>query len=190
MKNILLSNLIIALVSAFSFTAYAEVDVPEYVASDVDMPVDEDGGVALAAFCREMECPVFIDVVQTQRPQKAYVYYNGQLVADYQGNTNGFLASTGVTGNTPPFNQHPGGPIYTKFTSPLYPTGDWNGLGNMPYSIAIAGNFAIHGTPTSNWPKLGQPASHGCIRLHPLNAKILNGLVRQVGLTNTWIRVR
>jgi lipoprotein-anchoring transpeptidase ErfK/SrfK len=41
----------------------------------------------------------------------------------------------------------------------------------MPYSIFFHGNYAIHGTYEIN--KLGMPASAGCIRLHPDNAKII-----------------
>ena len=49
----------------------------------------------------------------------------------------------------------------------------------MPYSIFYNGNFAIHGT--NQLSKLGSPASAGCVRLHPKNAKILFDLVRAAG---------
>ena len=49
----------------------------------------------------------------------------------------------------------------------------------MPYSIFYNGNFAIHGT--NQVSKLGTPASAGCVRLHPKNAKILFDLVRAAG---------
>ncbi|MEJ2529569.1 MAG: L,D-transpeptidase, partial [Gammaproteobacteria bacterium] len=41
----------------------------------------------------------------------------------------------------------------------------------MPYSIFFHQGFAIHATNEIN--RLGRPASHGCIRLSPENAKIL-----------------
>jgi len=57
----------------------------------------------------------------------------------------------------------------------------------MPHSIFFKGNFAIHGT---NYIKsLGKPASHGCVRLHPANARLLFGLVRQEGMENTTITI-
>ena len=58
----------------------------------------------------------------------------------------------------------------------------------MPYSIFFHRGYAIHGT---NYVKrLGQPASHGCIRLHTTNAKRLYQLTRQVGAGNMRVRIR
>ena len=52
----------------------------------------------------------------------------------------------------------------------------------MPHSIFFYGGYAIHGT---NYIKsLGRPASHGCVRLHPSNAKRLYRLTKQVGPSN------
>ena len=58
----------------------------------------------------------------------------------------------------------------------------------MPYSIFFKGNFAIHGTNSIR--KLGRKASHGCVRLHPKNAKKLYALVRKYGKDNTFIKIR
>src|SRR6266508_5816667 len=57
----------------------------------------------------------------------------------------------------------------------------------MPYSIFFHGGYAIHGSYEIN--RLGGPASHGCIRLHPSNAAKLFSLVRQEGVGNTTIVV-
>ncbi len=47
----------------------------------------------------------------------------------------------------------------------------------MPWSIFFKGGYAIHGT---NYIKrLGRPASHGCIRLHPAAARELYRLVNR-----------
>ena len=43
-------------------------------------------------------------------------------------------------------------------------------------SIFYSGNFAIHGT--NQISRLGGPASHGCVRLHPSNAAVLFSLVQ------------
>ncbi len=51
---------------------------------------------------------------------------------------------------------------------------DWS---PMPYSIFFDGGYAIHGSYEVS--RLGTPASHGCIRLHPKNAAILFGLVQE-----------
>jgi len=59
----------------------------------------------------------------------------------------------------------------------------------MPYAVFISGGYAIHGTTRGNWSRLGKPASHGCIRLHPDNGQIFNVLVRRNGISNVWITV-
>jgi hypothetical protein len=46
----------------------------------------------------------------------------------------------------------------------------------MPWSIFFRGGYAIHGSYEVS--RLGRPASHGCIRLHPNNAKILFEIVK------------
>ncbi|QIB32540.1 L,D-transpeptidase [Ancylobacter pratisalsi] len=55
----------------------------------------------------------------------------------------------------------------------------------MPYSIFFHGGYAIHGT--NDLKRLGRPASHGCIRLHPGNASTLYSLVSTYGRNNTAI---
>lgn len=55
----------------------------------------------------------------------------------------------------------------------------------MPYSVFFRGGYAIHGTGAIK--RLGTPASHGCVRLHPGNAATLYSMIRQAGLGNTRI---
>lgn len=57
----------------------------------------------------------------------------------------------------------------------------------MPFSIFFEGDYAIHGTDQLD--RLGRPASAGCIRLHPDHAEILFGMVQQVGLGETLVRI-
>ena len=57
----------------------------------------------------------------------------------------------------------------------------------MPYSIFFHGNFAIHGTYEIR--NLGRRASHGCVRLHPANARTLFELIRKRGLGDAKIVV-
>ena len=47
--------------------------------------------------------------------------------------------------------------------------------------------FAIHGT--NELARLGGPASHGCVRLHPAHAAALFALVRRDGPRNTRIEI-
>lgn len=131
--------------------------------------------------CARHDCTVFAQVDLSE--QKMYVFINQQLVYTW-------LVSTGAPGHdTPLLDSHPNGRIYDKYSSTKYPGGDYNGLGNMPYAVFIQGGFAVHGTPKSNWSKLGKKASHGCVRIHPDHAFIFNRLVRQYGIYATWLRV-
>jgi hypothetical protein len=49
----------------------------------------------------------------------------------------------------------------------------------MPYSIFFRGGYAIHGTYSTG--ALGRPASHGCVRLSPGNARRLYEIVQSEG---------
>ena len=58
----------------------------------------------------------------------------------------------------------------------------------MPHSIFFTDSgHAIHGSQAIR--RLGTPASHGCVRLAPQNAKVLFSLVKAEGLGNTRIEV-
>ena len=91
-------------------------------------------------------------------------------------------------------------PVSTARRGKVTPTGTWKAKwlsknhrssrynnAPMPYSIFYSGNFAIHGT--NQIKRLGRPASAGCIRLHPENARVLFNMVQRSGLSNTRIRV-
>jgi hypothetical protein len=59
----------------------------------------------------------------------------------------------------------------------------------MPHSIFFTrAGHAIHGT--EHVEKLGQRASHGCVRLDPENAATLFYLVEEVGMPNTTVVVK
>lgn len=57
----------------------------------------------------------------------------------------------------------------------------------MPYSVFYHGGFAIHGTNAVR--HLGQPASHGCVRLDTAHAAEFYSLVKEIGAANTRIIV-
>ncbi len=58
----------------------------------------------------------------------------------------------------------------------------------MPHSIFFTdAGHAIHGSRATG--RLGSPASHGCIRLAPQNARMLFDLIVAEGLDNTRIEV-
>ena len=57
----------------------------------------------------------------------------------------------------------------------------------MPNSVFFDGGIAIHGS--YHIKSLGQPASHGCVRLHPDNAERLFDLVEQYGTSRSQVIV-
>lgn len=80
------------------------------------------------------------------------------------------------------------------------PTGSWNAYwlspnhrssiynnAPMPWSVFYNGNLAVHGTTAVD--NLGQPASRGCIRLHPDHAEIFFRLTEAVGLDQSLVMV-
>ena len=61
---------------------------------------------------------------------------------------------------------------------------DWS---PMPHAIFFYHGYAIHGTGYVS--RLGRPASHGCVRLHPAHAAILFQLVQNHGNNRTRIEI-
>jgi lipoprotein-anchoring transpeptidase ErfK/SrfK len=57
----------------------------------------------------------------------------------------------------------------------------------MPHAIFFHDGFAIHGT--HDLSRLGGPASHGCVRLHPSHAAALFALVERNGRRHTRIEI-
>ena len=130
----------------------------------------------------QINSPVWANIILSQ--QRMYVYENGVLLAIYK------VTTGNKTHKTPCMNRKPSGPMYLKYTSKKFPGGNYMGLGNMPYAIFIKGGYAIHGTTPGNFSLLGRIGSHGCIRLHPVNAKTLYELVQKYTLKNTWVTVQ
>lgn len=55
----------------------------------------------------------------------------------------------------------------------------------MPFAIFFNGGYAVHAT--FDLKRLGRPASHGCVRLHPENAATFFSMALEEGLGNTKI---
>jgi hypothetical protein len=92
-----------------------------------------------------------------------------------------FAVSTGRAGyGTPNGTYHPQRLAASWFSKLYYNS-------PMPHSIFFSGGYAIHGSYEIN--RLGGPASHGCIRLHPANAATLFALVKSEGMAATTILV-
>ena len=80
----------------------------------------------------------------------------------------------------------PRGSWTAKWLSKNHKSSIYDGA-EMPFSVFFDGDYAIHGTRQIH--RLGEPASAGCIRLHPDNAKIFFDLALLYGLENTLIRI-
>ena len=92
-----------------------------------------------------------------------------------------FVVSTGRAGyGTPNGTYHPQRLARSWFSKKYYNS-------PMPHSIFFHGGYAIHGSYEIS--RLGGPASHGCVRLHPSNAATLYALVQREGASNTTIVV-
>ncbi len=106
--------------------------------------------------------------------QTMHVYHDGQLIHEW--------------------------PVSTARRGKITPTGEWRAQwlsrnhrssrynnAPMPYSIFYSGHYAIHGTDQIG--RLGRPASAGCVRLHPDNARVLFSMVLAEGLDNMRVIV-
>lgn len=131
--------------------------------------------------CKRDQCAIWMRISLSK--QRMYFYLNGQL-------SDTFKISTGNSKHpTPLMDRRPSGPMFLKYTSKKFPGGNYMGLGNMPYVVFIRGGYAIHGTTKGNINFLGKRVSHGCIRLHPANGKIVYEHIKQVGIENTWVTI-
>lgn len=80
----------------------------------------------------------------------------------------------------------PLGSFYPDFLSPKHVSSIYGVP--MPWSVFFNGNIAIHGDTDARM--LGQRASNGCVRVHPVQAEIFYRMVEEVGKRNTSIVVR
>jgi lipoprotein-anchoring transpeptidase ErfK/SrfK len=107
--------------------------------------------------------------------QTMLVYHEGRLLFTWP-------VSTAKAGKITPTGVFIGAEALSKYhRSRLY------GGAPMPYAIFYDGHYAIHGTDQIK--RLGKPASHGCVRLHPDNAAILFQMVKAEGMENMRIEI-
>jgi len=106
--------------------------------------------------------------------QKMQVYQGGKLLYNW-------LVSTARKGHSTPLGVYKPQYIQKMHYSKLYHNSP------MPYTVFFRGNYAIHGTNSIS--KLGHKASHGCVRLHPKNAKVLYSMIKKFGKSNTEIKI-
>jgi lipoprotein-anchoring transpeptidase ErfK/SrfK len=84
-----------------------------------------------------------------------------------------------------PGHATPSGAYTASSMNEIWYSKEWDDA-PMPHAIFFTKQgHAIHGTEETK--KLGRPASHGCVRLAPENARTLFALVKENGLQNTEI---
>ena len=106
--------------------------------------------------------------------QRMQVFHGGKLIHEWP-------VSTARSGKITPT-----GEFTAQWLSRNHRSSRYNNA-PMPFSIFYDGHYAVHGTDQIS--RLGRPASAGCIRLHPDNARVLFEMARQEGLENTRIMV-
>lgn len=117
--------------------------------------------------------PVVVATIDKSQ-QRMRVTVNGKKVYNWR-------VSTARRGYITPSGQWKPTRIHRMWYSRKYQ------MSPMPYSVFYHRGYAIHGT---NYVKqLGRPASHGCVRLHPSNAKKFYQLVARYGMGRTRVVV-
>ena len=127
--------------------------------------------LALPVFGVPARADVFISV--NKAAQRMSVVVDGRERYDWP-------VSTGLGGG-PPSGAYSPDRMERKWYSRRY---NWS---PMPHAIFFHKGYAIHGTYYVS--RLGSPASHGCVRLHPSHAAVLFALVYQEGMRRTRIVV-
>jgi len=132
-----------------------------------------------------LELPsVAYNTAETPGPQVvARIDLSDQTMHIYVGEklTHIFPVSSGRKGYGTPIGRYQAQWIHPKWRSRKY------NLAPMPWSVFFHGGYAVHGTTEVR--RLGRPASHGCVRLDPKDAKVFYKLVDASGLQNTLISI-
>ena len=129
-----------------------------------------------------------VEAIERQIPHlvgdiKVVIDLSEQKMRVYKGETllYNWLVSTARGGYSTPIGNYKPYHLAKMHYSKLYDNSP------MPYSIFFKHGYAIHGT---NYIRsLGRVASHGCVRLHPNNAKKLFYLVKSHGYNRTKIKI-
>ena len=116
-----------------------------------------------------------VRAVISKKTQTMTVWVNGSHYASY-------AVSTGRRGYGTPSGTFRAQRLAPRWFSSKYDNAP------MHNAVFFHGGYAIHAT--SYVSTLGRPASHGCVRLHPSDAREFFSLVQSRGPRNTVITVR
>ena len=130
-------------------------------------------GPASAGITIEIDEPVVFAHIDKAK-QRMKVSVDGKPVYSWK-------VSTGELGYSTPIGTYAPYRMHTMWRSRQYDDAP------MPHAVFFYEGYAVHGTYSTG--ALGQPASHGCIRLHPKNAKKFFDLVLKHGRGHTQITI-
>jgi lipoprotein-anchoring transpeptidase ErfK/SrfK len=158
----ILLALAVIIVSGAACAAETAAPSPTFVSAEAMLPAAEAAPLS-AVFAR-------IDVSD----QTMNVYVDDRLTYTFKVSTarRGYITPAGFYG--------------VEWLSPKHRSRKYDNA-PMPWAVFFHGGYAVHGT--TDIRNLGRPASHGCVRLHPDNAKTFFSLVKQIGMENTQIVV-
>ena len=148
--------------------------VPDSLKLDLDRPrVDQDDEAANSSGRSDQAGtgPALKAVIDLGQ-QRAMIYVNGEHEYTWKVSTARWGYST------------PNGTFRPQWLARMHFSKKYDDA-PMPFSVFFHSGYAIHGTEAIG--RLGRPASHGCIRLHPDNAETLFNLVKQHGKANSRI---
>jgi lipoprotein-anchoring transpeptidase ErfK/SrfK len=129
--------------------------------------------ISLIAFVKDVSAGVTAQVNISSQTMRVYVDGELQHVWPISSGRMGYRTPSGV---------------YRPTVLRAFHRSSKYGGSPMPHSIFFRGGYAIHGSYEVR--SLGRPASHGCIRLHPANARELFQMVRYYGPGSTRIVIR
>lgn len=133
----------------------------------------EDGDKAAAVEKPKPVVPTLVAKIDLAR-QRMEVIVNGASKYSWS-------VSSGAQGH-----ETPRGTFRAQWSAKLWHSRKYD-LAPMPHAVFFHEGAAIHATTSVGL--LGQPASHGCVRLAPANAAVFYALVQKHGLKATQIQV-
>ena len=130
--------------------------------------------VAVVSALMPIEASASVHARISKSAQTMYVYVNGSLYYSWP-------VSTGRGRYATPSGTFRPQRLERRWYSTRY------GGAPMHNAVFYSGGYAIHATTEVG--RLGSPASHGCIRLHPSHAAQFYSLVRSYGAGRTRISI-
>jgi len=157
------------------YSHHAITGNPYLEAKAIDGPLPQDySKLFLKSKTLLSPTQVHLKIVVDKSVQRIYVYKDLEQLYT-------FKSSTGKAGHRTPNGVFKPYSLESMHYSRKY----YNSP--MPWSTFFNNGIAIHGTEALY--QLGRPASHGCVRTHPVSARRIYNLVRKYGRKNTTVIV-